>query len=263
MLVIKIGGSVLDRCEGLLDELAAHNEPAIVLHGFGPQTTDALEAQGIEPRFVTSPSGVRSRFTDTETLAVLTETARGLGRDLTERIRAQRARTTWLDGTPLFRAEVKPALRHVHPNGKVLLIRGNRSGRVAGADPAPVEAALARGAMPVITPLGHDAAGPVSIDGDRAAAVLGGATGARTLLVLTDVPGYLSAYPDEESRVATLRAGEIEALLGRGAKAGMVRKLVACREALAAGAGRALLASALGERPIARALAGEATEVIP
>jgi acetylglutamate/LysW-gamma-L-alpha-aminoadipate kinase len=263
MLIVKIGGSIADRCPELLDEIA-HRRDVVLVHGFGPQATQLGEARGTPPRFVTSPTGVRSRFTDAPTMAVLRDAGLAVGRDLANGLARRGCKVHHVAGDAgVLLAEVKPVLRDVTADGRVLMVRGNRSGTVRAVRETVVRDALAAGEVPVVTPIASDEAGPVSVDGDRAAAALAVAVDAEALVLLTDVQGYLARFPDASSRVPRVARADIDALLGTGAKGGMVRKLVACREALDGCVGRAVLASGLVERPIERALAGEGTEVTP
>jgi acetylglutamate/LysW-gamma-L-alpha-aminoadipate kinase len=260
MIVVKIGGSIADRCAGLLDEVAQRTD-VVLVHGFGPQATSLAAARSLPARFVTSPTGVRSRFTDAGTMDVLREAGIAVGTQLANALAARGRKVRHIVGDTVFLADIKPALRDVTSDGRVVLVRGNRSGTVRAVREAEVRDALDGGEGPLVTPIARDDEGPASVDGDRAAAALGAALGAQALVLLTDVPGYLSRYPDEATRVAKLTRSDIEAHLGRGAKGGMARKLVACREALDGSVPRALLGSGMGARPLARALAGDCTEV--
>lgn len=262
MIVVKIGGSIADRCDPLLDELADRDD-VVLVHGFGPQTDQVADELGIEQRFVTSPTGVRSRLTDPALMEALEQAADRVGMHLAEALEGRGCPVDHLGpSVPLFWGQAKPALRDTTDDGRTILVRGNRSGRVEDVQAAPVIDALRRGYLPVVSPVALDPEGPLSVDADRAAAALAAELEAEALVLLTDVPGLLED-PDDPSRVVDrLAADEIDELIGQAVTGGMVRKLVACREALTAGVDRAVLATGLRAEPVAKALAGDATEVV-
>ena len=69
MITIKIGGSVVDDLHPstIADiKKVAESEGLILVHGGGKEVTKVCEQLGKEPKFVTSPSGIKSRYTDKE-----------------------------------------------------------------------------------------------------------------------------------------------------------------------------------------------------
>ena len=115
--------------------------------------------------------------------------------------------------------------------------------------------------MPVIAPLAASNDGEaINVDGDRAAAAVAAGLGAETLLLLSNVPGLLRAFPDETSLIRQIPRGEIEEYLPV-AQGRMKKKVLGAAEALAAGVGRVILGDARVAAPITRALAGEGTVI--
>ena len=84
MITIKIGGSVVDDLhpsvvtdiKKLVDKLPertkATGEGIVLVHGGGKEVTKVTKQLGKEPRFVVSPGGVKSRYTDLETAEIFT-----------------------------------------------------------------------------------------------------------------------------------------------------------------------------------------------
>ncbi|TFH02684.1 MAG: acetylaminoadipate kinase, partial [Nitrosopumilus sp.] len=75
MITIKIGGSVVDNLHPstILDiKKVVESEAVIIVHGGGKEVTKVCKQLGKEPRFVTSPSGIKSRYTDKETVEIFT-----------------------------------------------------------------------------------------------------------------------------------------------------------------------------------------------
>mgnify|MGYP001078565405 FL=1 len=66
--VIKIGGSVLENLENLLTDIP--DRDVIIVHGGGKEVTRVAERMGKEQRFIVSPDGYRSRYTDQETIQI-------------------------------------------------------------------------------------------------------------------------------------------------------------------------------------------------
>ncbi len=261
VIVAKVGGSIADRCQPLLAELATQDD-AVLVHGFGPQTTQRCQALGIEHRVLTSPSGRTSRFTGEAVLEAMQAAAAELAGGLAHQLADAGAQVARIDGDQgVLEAQAKPALRHVTDDGRTLIVRGNRSGMLTHVDPGVVLAALERGELPLVTPLAADDVGLVSVDGDRAAAALASALGAGTLLLFTDVSHVLDASGQP---IDQLTPGEAQALIEEGtAEGGMARKLTAAQEALEGGVERVIITDGTREGVLARALKGAGTEVRP
>ena len=75
MITIKIGGSVVDDLHPSvvadIKKVSDHEE-TIIVHGGGKEVTKVTEQLGKEPKFVVSPGGVKSRYTDLETAEIFT-----------------------------------------------------------------------------------------------------------------------------------------------------------------------------------------------
>lgn len=258
MNVTKIGGSIARHSSPLLDELA-ETPPAVLVHGFGPQTTQRARQEDVELRWITSPDEVRSRYTDEDVLDVMRRAAGDVARELTRELDARDAPVRHLLGTEILEAEAKPALRHEREDGRTVVVRGNRSGRVTAVDAGPVEAALESRDLPLVTPLAADDEGLVSVDADRAAAALAGALGADELVLLTDVERVRDADGQPIEHLTPEQAGD---LVDEGVAAGgMLRKVVAAGEAIESGVDRVLVADGRHARPIERARKGHATVI--
>ena len=75
MITIKIGGSVVDDLHpSTITDIKkiAESEGVIIVHGGGKEVTKVCKQLGKEPKFVTSPSGIKSRYTDKETAEIFT-----------------------------------------------------------------------------------------------------------------------------------------------------------------------------------------------
>ncbi|MEY4741299.1 MAG: hypothetical protein RL672_49, partial [Actinomycetota bacterium] len=77
----------------------------------------------------------------------------------------------------------------------------------------------------------------LNVNADLAAASLAVALGAEKLMVLTDVPGLYSDWPNRDSLVSEITVSELEALLP-SLESGMIPKMQACLRAVQGGVPR-------------------------
>ena len=261
--VVKIGGATGNDPSKLLEELAARvksGERWILVHGASGPMEIICGSCGIEPVYVTSPSGYRSRFVGKKELALFEAACAGYSVELSWKLGKHGVGTM-----PIYpkqdvtaKAVRKDSLRSAE-NGKVRVLRGNYSGTVCGFEPLPVMQAWDNGLLPMLPPLALDSEGNcLNVDGDRMAAAAASAVKAGVLIILSNVPGILRDVNDPLSRVEAGNLdmwGELEGL----AHGNMKRKLLAAKEALEGNVGKVILADSREDNPISRALAGGGT----
>lgn len=94
---------------------------------------------------------------------------------------------------------------------------------------------VAAGRIPVVSTLAPDADGVVhNINADTAAAAVAEALGAEKLLMLTDIDGLYTRWPDRDSLVSEIDTGTLAQLLPT-LELGMVPKVEACLRAVIGG----------------------------
>lgn len=266
MLVIKVGGSAGNNYDALCDDLAALRAGglrAILVHGGSDETNRLGEALGHPPRFVTSPSGYTSRYTDRRTLELFMMAAGGLvNKGLVERLQARGANAVGLSGLDgrLLAGKRKATIRVVE-DGRQKILRDDWTGTIERVNVGLLTALLDAGYLPVVAPLACSEAGEaLNVDGDRAAAAIAAALGAETLLLLSNVPGLLRSFPDESSLVSHIPRDAVEQYLPF-AEGRMKKKILGAQEALAQGVGRVVLGDARIPASISAALAGRGTVI--
>lgn len=266
MNVIKVGGSAGNNYDALCDDLAALHragEQLVLVHGGSDETNRLGMALGHPPRFVTSPSGYSSRYTDRRTLELFMMAAGGLvNKSLVERLQARGCNAVGLSGLDgrLLEGKRKATIRIVE-DGRQKLLRDDWTGTIERVNTALLRILLESGYLPVVAPLACSEAGEaVNVDGDRAAAAIAAALGADTLLLLSNVPGLLRNFPDESSLITHIPRNEIEASLVF-AEGRMRKKILGAQEALAQGVGRVVLGDARRPGCITAALAGQGTVI--
>ena len=108
-------------------------------------------------------------------------------------------------------------------------------GDVAAVDTSAVDDLIAAGRIPVVATVAPDVDGVVhNVNADTAAAALAVALGARKLVVLTDVPGLYTHWPDTSSLTSQIDTEALEKLLP-SLQSGMVPKMEACLRAVRGG----------------------------
>jgi acetylglutamate kinase len=203
----------------------------VVVHGGGPQITARLAELGIETEF---RSGLR--VTTNEVIEVVKDVLRNqISSGLAALVQEAGARALVLSGedSSLFRAE-KTTLDQAGNPIEVGLV-----GEVTQVNPRVVLEALGAGLVPIISTVAPGADSQLlNVNADLAAASLAVALGAEKLLILTDVAGLYSNWPNKDSLISEIGASELAELLPQ-LESGMIPKMQACLNALAGGVPRA------------------------
>lgn len=267
VIVVKLGGT-----EGLdftaicqdVAQLAGRGVPLVLVHGGSAEANHLGEALGYPPRFITSPSGFTSRYTDRRTLEIFAMAVNGkLNTLLVEQLQGLGVNALGLSGLDgrLLQATRKEAIQSVE-GGKRKMVRDDYTGKIERADARLLWALLHGGYTPVIAPLAAGQAGEaLNVDADRAAAMVAGTLQAGTLVLLTAVPGLLRAFPDESTLICSLPRQRLpEALELAGGR--MKKKILGAEEALNGGAGRVVIADGRVAAPITNALDGKGTVIL-
>ncbi|HEY81482.1 MAG TPA: [LysW]-aminoadipate kinase [Caldilineae bacterium] len=263
-IVIKLGGGEGVNPEPLLQELPdllARGHRVVLTHGASAAANALADQAGLDRRQLLSPSGHLSRYTYPAMLEIFVAAAAGqVNKTLVAALQARGVNAVGLSGVDgrLLVAERKRAIRAVE-NGRQRVIRDDYSGKIRESHPDVLHRLLDGGFTPVVAPLALGVKGErLNVDGDRAAATIAAALEADALVILSNVPGLLADFPDETSLIPRVTPQTLE--LARAAAQGrMKRKVLAAEEALAGGVGRAILADARVENPVASALAGAGT----
>lgn len=266
MIIVKVGGSSGIDYDAVCEDVAALHKGGqrlILVHGGSAETNRVAAALGHPPKFVTSPSGYTSRFTDRETLEIFEMVYCGVqNKGLVERLQRLGVNAVGLSGLDgrIFEGKHKDTVRSLE-DGKVKVLRGDHTGTVERVNTELLTLLLENGYLPVLTPPGSSYEGvAVNVDGDRAAAALAVAFGAEALLLLSNVPGLLRDFPNESSLIAEISTGEVEMYL-EFAHDRMKKKVLGAVEAVRGGVKRVVFGDARTSQPVSAALAGHGTVV--
>lgn len=203
----------------------------VVVHGGGPQITSMLDRLGMEGEF---RGGLR--VTSPDTMDVVRMVLVGqVGRELVGLINQHGPYAVGMSGEDarLFTA----ARRTATVDGEAVDV--GLVGDVVGVNPEAVLDLINAGRIPVVSTVAPDADGVVhNVNADTAAGALAVALGAEKLVVLTDVEGLYTDWPDKSSLISRLQVGQLAELLPTLAS-GMVPKMEACLRAVRGGVPRA------------------------
>jgi acetylglutamate/LysW-gamma-L-alpha-aminoadipate kinase len=257
-IVVKIGGSLLkhgvpDQLMDDLKSLSGSNQLALV-HGGGDVVTEFATKLGKEQRFVVSPEGIRSRYTDKETAEIYTMVMSGLlAKRLVLSLQSRgvsAVSVSGLDGR-LLQGKRKKKLVVVDDRSRKVMIDGGYTGRIESVNSNLVDLLMSNGYLPVVSPVAcSEESEPLNIDGDKAAGSLAAAIHADAVVFLTNVGGLVldgNLVPKLSAEEAILRLPEIGF--------GMQRKIMAAADAVTAGVGEAIISSGARMAPATSALA--------
>ncbi|WP_263120654.1 acetylglutamate kinase [Cellulomonas sp. RIT-PI-Y] len=239
LVVVKYGGNAMvdDRLKRAFAEdmvfLRQVGLRPVVVHGGGPQISAMLDKLGIVSEF---RGGLR--VTTPEAMDVVRMVLTGqVSRELVGLLNAHGPYAVGLSGEDggLLQARRRTAV----VDGEQVDV--GMVGDVVEVNPGAVLDLLDAGRIPVVSTVAPDLDDPtqvLNVNADTAAAALAVALEARKLIVLTDVEGLYTDWPDKGSLVRRIRASALAELLP-GLASGMRPKMEACWRAVTGGVGRA------------------------
>jgi acetylglutamate kinase len=195
----------------------------VIVHGGGPEITKTLEDLGRKSEFADG-----QRITGAEEVRVVEMVLTGrVNTEIVGLLNTLGGNAIGLsgkDGRLLVAEKLAPA------PGKPDL---GFVGEIRAVNSELLDMFLDRGYIPVISPVGFGADGSsYNINADVAASEIAAACGAERLIFLTDVAGILD---EEGNLIPQVRAGDLQARLGKSIRGGMHVKAQAVLDALAGG----------------------------
>lgn len=228
LIVIKCGGSILSNQTELthiiagIKSLIKNGYQPLIVHGGGPEISQLANKLGIKSEF---KNGLR--ITNTETLEITQMALLGITNPkLVSELNKHAIKACGLALHTLAALSAETLDFSIY--GYV--------GEITSVNPEPIYQLLAAGFIPVIAPLGVDKNWQIlNINADLAAAAIASTISAEKLILLSDIDGYYSNYPDPNSLVTQISLEELQDLLTTGntsINAGMIPKLEACYQAV-------------------------------
>lgn len=235
IVVIKYGGNAMidDELKAAFAQDIVHMRllglHPVVVHGGGPQISDMLNRLGIESEF---KGGLR--VTTPEAMDVVRMVLTGqVSRELVGLLNEHGPHSVGLSGEDAGLLQAKR--RKAMVDGKAVDV--GQVGDVVKVNPAAIQDIIEAGRIPVVSTVAPDIDDPtlvLNVNADTAAAAIAVALRARKLIMLTDVEGLYSDWPDKSSLVRRIHASAVEEMLPRLAS-GMVPKMEAALRAVRGG----------------------------
>ncbi|AKE39089.1 Acetylglutamate kinase [Corynebacterium camporealensis] len=199
----------------------------VVVHGGGPQINSMLGRLGIEGEF---KGGFR--VTTPEVMDVVRMVLFGqVGRGLVNLINSHGPYAVGTSGEDagLFRA----TKRLVEVDGAPTDI--GLVGNIVDVNPGAVMDIVEAGRIPVVSTIAPGDNGEIyNINADTAAGALASAIGAERLVILTNVEGLYTDWPNRDSLVSKIECTQLANILG-GLDSGMIPKMESCLRAVQKG----------------------------
>jgi len=235
LVVVKYGGNAMidDRLKAAFAAdmvfLRTAGLRPVVVHGGGPQINAMLTRLGIKSEF---KGGLR--VTTPEAMDAVRMVLTGqVGRELVGLINSSGPLAVGLSGEDggLFGAQRK-LVEHDGEQVDIGLV-----GEVVEVNPSAVLDIIEAGRIPVVSTVAPDIDNPtqvLNVNADTAAAALAVALKARKLIILTDVEGLYTDWPNKDSLVSEITDTQLIELLP-SLETGMIPKMEACLAAVAGG----------------------------
>src|SRR5437016_2139199 len=237
-IVVKIGGSHGVATTNIVREIAqsvAGGQRFVVIHGGSDLTNMLSERLGYQVRMITSPGGMVSRYTDSETLRIYAMAVAGqINTELVASLQQLGVNALGLAGVDgrLLLARRKSAIRSLMPGGRVQILRDDYTGQIEHVNDSLLCQLLDSGYMPVIAPLALSLDGErLNVDGDRVASSVAAALQADVLVIITNVPGLLANPEDQSTLIRSIPTHQLADYV-HYAHGRMRKKLLAAQEAL-------------------------------
>jgi acetylglutamate kinase len=234
-MVVKYGGNAMvddDLKRGVMNDLVLLSLVGIrpvLVHGGGPEISEALKRMGKESTFV---HGLR--VTDAETVEIVEMVLAGkTNKGIVSLLQRAGAKAVGLSGKDGNLFEARKRLSRGVDVGFV--------GEVTRVNPELLDVLSAAGYIPVISSVGEDEEGQtLNINADHVAGQIAGALKAEKFILLTDVAGVYEDYSRPETFISEMTASRARDLLAGGqVDKGMIPKVEGCLMALDGGCRRA------------------------
>jgi len=213
--VVKYGGSFMDDPDPVVRSrvafdiafLAAVGVNVVVVHGGGKAITRAMEQSGLKATFVNG-----MRVTDEAAVAIVKKTLdEVVNAAVCEAVAAANGKPRGLPGDSVL---VCQKLTIDDDGNEVDL---GYVGEVTEVKVKLIKKEIADGFVPVISPVAEGLDGkPYNVNADLVAGRVASALRARRLVYMSDVPGLLSAPPDPDSLISTLKISQVDDLKKKG-----------------------------------------------
>lgn len=250
LTLVKVGGAIVEddaSLQKLLDKFAHIPGLKVLVHGGGRSATKLAEQLGIAQTMI----GGR-RVTDADTLRVVTMVYAGLvNKNIVAQLQARGVNALGLTGADMnvIQSHRRPLKRVRMDDGTTREVDYGYVGDVDQVNAGLLSDLIAKGVVPVLSPIGHDKRGSLlNTNADTIAAETAKALARHfevTLMFCFEKQGVLLNPDDDESVIPSITSKELPELVQKGiVSGGMLPKLENSFEAINAGVSRVVITSA-------------------
>ena len=233
MIVVKFGGHAMTDEHGVfasaIKSALSKGVQIVIVHGGGPQINAALDAAGIESEFIGG-----FRVTTPEIFEIVEQVlVHEVGPAIANSLLKIGVNAVAISGRVSESLIAEPQRKLVDGTPADLGLVGV----ITAVNPQAIRNALKGGQVPVISPIAidEDFRGGLNVNADLAASAIAGALDATVLVIMTDVAGIYSNWPEKDSLINEITFNELSNIKTTFAD-GMAPKVQACLDAIAAGA---------------------------
>ncbi len=241
LTLVKVGGGIVehpDSLQSLLDKFACIEGLKVLVHGGGRSATRIAEQLGLPQQMIAG-----RRVTDAETLRVVTMVYAGLvNKNIVAQLQARGVNALGLTGADMNVIQShKRAPKSVRmEDGTSQLVDYGFVGDIDRVNADLLSELIAKGVVPVLSPIGHDTLGSLlNTNADTIAAEVAKALSSRfevTLVYCFEKKGVLRDADDDESVIPSITQAEFPRLVDEGiVTGGMLPKLENSFDAIRAG----------------------------
>ncbi|MCO6472139.1 MAG: acetylglutamate kinase [Melioribacteraceae bacterium] len=240
-IVIKYGGNAIVDVEltrkilNRIVKLQNEGYKIVIVHGGGPFIKQNLELAGIKSEFIGG-----QRKTDSKAMKYIEMSLKGeVNGKIVREINLLGAKAVGLSGKDGQLAIAKRRYHYDENNRQVDL---GQVGDVEKINTEIIELLLDNNYIPVIATIAAGSDGnDYNINADNFAGFVAAALNADELILMTDVDGLMMNPDDDATIITELKTNEIEDLIGKVIKGGMLPKTEACKYAVDNGAERSII----------------------
>ncbi|MFP3190830.1 MAG: [LysW]-aminoadipate/[LysW]-glutamate kinase, partial [Thermoproteota archaeon] len=262
LILLKLGGEVIRKnLDNVLNQIGFIAEKIILIHGGREIVNEYSLKVGIEPKFVTSPEGIKSRYTSLDELEIYVMTMNLINKKITSILNSKGVPSIGISGVDgnLILAKKKDKIVILNEKGRKQIIDGGYTGKITKINVDLMNKLLNCYRCIVVSPIALDLEKGcmLNVDSDQVAAEIAKAMKISKIIFLTDVNGLKI----NENYIRTVKLSEIPALLSKTGF-GMNRKLMMIYEAMKNGVNEVIIANGLSTDFLKEIENGNATKFL-
>lgn len=241
LTLVKVGGAIVENADSLsslLDKFASIEGHKVLVHGGGRSATRIAERLGLPQQMVAG-----RRVTDADTLRVVTMVYAGLvNKNIVAQLQARGINALGLTGADMsvISSHRRPPKQVRMDDGSIETVDYGFVGDIDQVNADLLADLIAKGVVPVMCPIGHDAQGNLlNTNADTIAAEVAKALARNfevTLVYCFEKRGVLRDADDDDSVIPCITQADFPALVEQGiVSGGMLPKLENAFDAIRAG----------------------------